>query len=265
MKYYVVSDVHGFYTQMRVALEEKGFFADTEPHKLIVCGDMLDRGNEVLEMQQFMCNLLDNDELIFIRGNHEDLMVCMLDDLKDYKWDIVSGESHHNLNGTWDSALSLAGMTTSEAFKNTDKFIAEIIKSPFYSKLLPASVDYFETDNYIFVHGWIPCSTDNMPSWYRKNRNYKFDPDWRDADKSAWNTARWFNGMEVAEIYNVKEPNKIIVCGHWHASYGHALFEKRGTEFMRGADFTPYFGQGVIGIDACTAHSGFVNCLVIEE
>lgn len=38
MKYYVVSDVHGFYSRLRAALTDAGFFADTEPHKLVVLG-----------------------------------------------------------------------------------------------------------------------------------------------------------------------------------------------------------------------------------
>ena len=44
MRYYVVADTHGFFTEMIDALNEKGFFEDNEPHKLIVCGDLLDRG-----------------------------------------------------------------------------------------------------------------------------------------------------------------------------------------------------------------------------
>ena len=265
MRYYVVSDIHGFYTPMRKALDDAGFFTDTEPHKLIVCGDMLDRGSEVLEMQKFMCELLDRNELIFIRGNHEDLMVSMLDNFDEYEWNIALGSSHHNHNGTWESALYLSDMTEIEALTNSEKFIARVKASPFYSKLIPASINYFETDNYIFIHGWIPCSTDKMPSWYRKNRNYKFDPNWRDADSGSWDDARWFNGMELAELHGVTEPDKKIVCGHWHASYGHAVFEKKGTEFNLGADFTPYFGNGVIAVDACTACTGFVNCLVIDD
>ena len=41
MKYYVVADVHGFFDELKLALTEKGFFTDTEPHKLIVCGKNL--------------------------------------------------------------------------------------------------------------------------------------------------------------------------------------------------------------------------------
>ena len=56
MKYYVVSDVHGFYTPMVSALREAGFFTDTEANKLIVCGDILDRGTEAVKVQEFMHN-----------------------------------------------------------------------------------------------------------------------------------------------------------------------------------------------------------------
>ena len=54
MKYYVVSDVHSHFSLMKKALEEAGFFEETEPHKLVVCGDLLDRGTEAKEMIAFM-------------------------------------------------------------------------------------------------------------------------------------------------------------------------------------------------------------------
>ena len=37
------------------------------------------------------------------------------------------------------------------------------------------------------------------------------------------------------------------------------------TAFGPDADFSPFYGQGVIALDACTAVSGFVNCIVIED
>ena len=74
MRYYVVSDVHSFYTEMIKALTEKGYFEDKEPHKLIICGDMFDRGSESVAMQKFIMELVEKDEVILIRGNHEELM-----------------------------------------------------------------------------------------------------------------------------------------------------------------------------------------------
>ena len=58
MKYYVVSDVHGFYTEMIDALDKKGFFKDNSPHTLVVCGDMMDRGPESIKMQEFMMHIV---------------------------------------------------------------------------------------------------------------------------------------------------------------------------------------------------------------
>ena len=45
MKYYIVADVHGFYSILNKT-KEKGFFDDKEPHKLVICGDVFDRGHE---------------------------------------------------------------------------------------------------------------------------------------------------------------------------------------------------------------------------
>ena len=56
-----------------------------------------------------------------------------------------------------------------------------------------------------------------------------------------------------------------LFADHWHTSYGHSKYEHKGTEFGEDADFSPYYGPGIIAIDACTAFSGKGNCLVIED
>lgn len=58
MKYYVTADVHGFYSILHDALEEAGFFTETQPHKLIILGDLFDRGSvhdQFLYCLQFVC------------------------------------------------------------------------------------------------------------------------------------------------------------------------------------------------------------------
>ena len=62
MRFYVVADVHGFYSELQAALTEKGFYEAKEPHKLVVCGDLLDRGVEALKLQEFILELLKKDE-----------------------------------------------------------------------------------------------------------------------------------------------------------------------------------------------------------
>ena len=48
MKYYITADIHGFYTEFHKALDEAGYFNDSEPRKLIILGDIFDRGQEAV-------------------------------------------------------------------------------------------------------------------------------------------------------------------------------------------------------------------------
>lgn len=51
----------------------------------------------------------------------------------------------------------------------------------------------------------------------------------------------------------------------WPCSFGHAHYEKKGGEFDNNPDFSPYYGEGIIALDACTAFSKKVNCIVIYD
>lgn len=258
MRYYVTADPHGFYTLMRGALEDAGYFSDPEPHKLIICGDAMDRGDEPVEMQNFLVGELEAGRLIMIRGNHEDLLGELADGWFVERDNVMWGISHHNHNGTDDTAYKLTGFTPAQAFAATDAFPAAIRNTAFMSKIVPASLDYFETEHYIFVHGWIPTSADSY------HRVYK--PGWREASTEDWSAARWVNGMQLAVEFGIVEPGKTIVCGHWHTSYGHYKYEASHTpEFSDGADFSPFYSDGIIALDACTAASGRVNCIILED
>lgn len=257
MKYYVVADVHGYYTYLKKALEEAGFFEETEPCMLVVCGDLLDRGTEAKELIEFMLELLEAGKLIYVMGNHEELLVQCLQEIA--RGDSV--KSHHYLNRTWDSLLQIAEMDEMEAYKCTDELVSRVMQSSFYKKLLPFAVDYFETPNYIFVHGWIPCFTEG----FRPYVTYTYNPDWRQAEYAAWRAARWVNGMELACKHNILEQGKTIVCGHWHTSYGHSVIEQACSEWGADADFSPFRADGILAIDASTPNSLKVNCVVIED
>ena len=162
--------------------------------------------------------------------------------------------SHHVSNGTYDSALQLTGYDPVMASIRSYDFADAAKQTVFFQKIMPSMKDYYETEHYIFVHGWIPC--------LRDRGSYSYTGDWRTAE-NLWPEARWLNGMEVSR--HVAEDGKTIVCGHWHASYGHSVMEGKGSEFGPDANFSPFYGQGVIALDACTAVSGFVNCIVIED
>lgn len=263
MKYYVVADVHGHLSALRDALEQAGFFDDPLPRRLVICGDFLDRGRETVEMQAFLISLLRQELVILIRGNHEDLMERLVDDLiMGDTWLLEQGESVHNHNGTWRSALQLADMTEGRALSRPMELVAKVKQSPYWKYILPMCVDYFETEHYVFTHGYIPCRSTTGSTKYAAYKGFYFNPDWRDADYEDWANARWYNGMEFVCKRDLGVRDKTVVCGHVHASYGHAVLEGRPDG---GDDYTTFFGDGVIGLDACTVVSGFVNCLVIED
>lgn len=250
MKYYVVSDIHGYYTHTITALKKAGYFEDSQPHKLVVLGDLMDRGKEAVEVQEFILDLMAKDEVILIRGNHEDLFHEFVTVDRGYP------ASHHKSNGTFDTAVQLTGFDhTLAAIRHYD--LAEAaMKTPYYKEIMPAMLNYYETEHHVFVHGWVPCTQDRFGYHYRQN--------WRDASKSAWADARWINGIAAANN-GIIEPNKTIMCGHWNASYGHAMIEQKCSQFGVDADHTPFYGKGVTALDACTVISGFVNCVVIED
>ena len=260
MKYYVVADPHGFYSYMMEALKEKGFFEEKKPHKLVICGDLFDRGDEAVEMQEFVSKLIDEDRVVLIKGNHEDLVLDFIDNMGKYiSYGLMA--THHFSNGTIDTCCQLTGLDLFEMEQDPERLKAEMYKTIYIKKIIPKMVDYFETPNHIFVHGWIPCNKQKIKmsfSAYQKITN------WRESSKEQWDKARWINGMEAAD-FGVIEDDKTIVCGHWHTSYGHSRIEGRCPEFGPSADFSPYYAKGIIALDACTIESRKVNCIVIED
>ena len=242
--YFVVSDVHGYYDILKKSLKKAGFNLKNKEHKLIVCGDLFDRGLESIELLNFIQKLLKQDRFIYIRGNHEDLFLECYDEMKSMDGLFVNPIHYHN--GTVSTYNQLLG--------RHDEYI-NLINN--------VAKDYFEFDNYIFVHGWIPVIVnDDLPVHYARDRRFSFNIDWRNASKEDWDAARWINGMEAAKK-GIIEPGKTIVCGHWHTGFGHYNYHMCGdNEFTRN---DIYYDEGIIALDACTAYSNKINVLVIEE
>ncbi len=273
MKYYVVSDIHSFLTPLRAALKEAGYFSDPEPHKLVVCGDIFDRGSEPLETEQFICRLLERDEVIIVRGNHEDLMLSLLEDAEVFEGTSVILHSHYAHNGTVRTLQRFTGASNRDICERPAEIVAKMRKTEYIRTIIPAARDWFETENYIFVHGWIPCREANemldepVPTFR----------EWRKASRLDWECARWMDYVEVLKR-GLPKPEKTVICGHRSASYGHDEFEKpvpagkgkvtrsAGSKgIVEESHFRPFYGDGLIAIDACTVLSGVTNCIVIED
>ena len=251
MRYYVAADIHGFFTPFHNALEAAGYYEDNGEKKIVICGDLFDRGAEARQTQDYVLEKLRSDQIILIRGNHEDLFCDLVTKDRGMPYD------HHVHNGTYQTALDLTGYDIGMAGVRHFDFAEAGRRTPYYTEIIPAMLDYYETEHYVFVHGWVPC---------RQEGRYRFSmyEDWRNCGPSQWASARWYSGIDAAHA-GLTVDGKTVVCGHWHCSYGHSRYEQKCSEFGPDADFTPYYAPGIIALDACTAHSGKVNVIVLED
>ena len=262
MRHFVISDPHSYFSLMHKALSDAGFFDYKGEKRLVLCGDALDRGEEAQKMVDFLLSLLEKGELIYVAGNHEDLLVRLLHEVaRGDVFSIATGDSVHVRNGTWGTALQLAKMHKESAYRYPEMLVRRVMDTDYYQILLPKTQDYYETEHYIFTHGYIPCHMEGFPPMVK----YSYDENWRNASVEQWKRARWFNGMELNCVYGVREEGKTIVCGHFHASYGHSKISGVCSEWGRDAIFLPFYNEGIIAIDASVANSGTINCIVIDD
>ena len=246
---FACSDIHGAYTPWMKVLNEAGFDENNSDHKIIICGDLFDRMPEAQKVYDFTKDMISKDKLIYIKGNHEQLLLDCIN--RGYP------QSHDWSNGTAQTILDLA--PNAQTFDEACNIVYQKIKD-----LFKHTVNYVETKRFVFCHGFIPVHCDDtLPPWHRKNRKYSKMENWREAHQYQWDDATWLNSYDMVDQGLGIE--KCIVAGHWHASYGRYKTMGR-SEFSPYTDFSPfYYDDKLIMIDACTAYSGKVNCLVLED
>ena len=284
-RYFISSDIHGFFDEWQKALRGKGFDIANPDHIIVVCGDIFDRGSKPLEVYGFLRGL-PRERRILIRGNHETLLRELVD--RRYALD------HDYHNRTLDTLYFLAGLP--EESEHTKQFYRECTlhgatyddpvwrqirdkhererKSIWRGKVIEVLdwigsdewVDYWETANHIFVHSWIPVNEYYMTDkwgYSMKTSPDEYRGDWREATHAEWEDAMWGCPWKKAQE-GLNKTGKTIVCGHWHTSdFFNNLTKQSKSDFD-----CPIFKSKrykLIGLDACTAGSGKVNCLVMDE
>ena len=235
MKYFVISDIHNCCDELKAALQENGFSSADPDHTVIFLGDAFEKGAQPAETYLFLKKLLDCDKLIWIRGNHD--------------IELVNSIRSKKLNKTnRRTATAIAQIFAPDLTDDPkDEIVCEtLLQNAFDKWIIENSRDYYETQNHVFVHGFIPL------------------------DKGGYEIMK--NGVRI--------PEKTVVCGHVGAYYGHIKenypnIEFDSTEFKKIAAkvtrtkpreyYVPYYGDGVVSIDANAYDTGFMNCIVIEE
>lgn len=133
---YVVSDIHGEYELFLKMLEKINFSKDD---KLIILGDILDRGKQPLEILEY---IMERDNIEMIMGNHEKMFL----DFVLAKNEIDKYFAYHMWvnNGGYTTLAEYDKLNTGEQHRIINYFK----NLPFYKII----------DNYIFVHSGINVS-----------------------------------------------------------------------------------------------------------
>ncbi len=235
---FVVSDIHGHYTALTKALADAGFDDKNETHVLVSVGDLFDRGKENLEVYRFVKGL---KRKILIKGNHEDMLCETL-----LNGALSQHDRDNGANITVTQMLGQEALRPDGSFDTAENWekIQEVLD------FVDSMVDYYETECYVFTHGWLPVVFDGYhPS---------VDEDWRHATEEEWKFA---HELEWQQFYSVGAvlKGKTIICGHRPAYLGHMFDNCREPDCS-----DPFYGNGLIAIDANTVRSGRVNVLVIQ-
>lgn len=71
-----------------------------------------------------------------------------------------------------------------------------------------------------------------------------------------------YGNVDIAVVYDtiVNDIPELLELLQEHANY-----ENDGGEFDNNPNFSPYYGKGIIALDACTVRSHKVNCIAIED
>lgn len=239
-KLFVISDVHGHYTLMKNALTDAGFDETNEEHLLICCGDLFDRGSENRKVYEYVKQLKHK---VLIKGNHDERLHTILSNGRAEYYELKSG--------TDDTLKEFFG----PGFMDNCGWLRLSPQGEQLSQELRAFIDtmadYYETEHYVFTHGWLPLNREGYPTVISEN--------WRTADDTAWHRAR------ISEwLYHYHTPamldDKTIVCGHRPTLFATVFDSNRKPN-----DFSIFYGDRMIAIDAGTYTSKQINVLVLDE
>lgn len=241
MRYFIVSDIHGFYKELIKELKKNKFNKNKDT--LISLGDNFDRGKFNWDVYKFLLNL---PHVILIRGNHEDLLQEAIDTLniqpRDYR------------NGTVDTIKEIAKHYIKDPM-GIIEYAFSLKNTSFYSWLSNEKLwkDSFTLGNIILTHSTLPLNNE------------------------SWKDARW----GVPYLWYDKNKDKInntVICGHFATEYFKEYFEAKKENKLDTFTFkslnnetkntwfsNPFKYEKIIGIDACTALTHKLNVLIIDD
>lgn len=217
-----MGDIHGEYALMKELLKKW----KPEEERLIILGDLADRGANSKETLEYAYHLIQTDDVVIVKGNHDEMLEKYLENPNEHY-------PLYYLNGGETTIKSLLGK---KKIDKNPEVNAQNIKSnyPWLLSFLK-SLDYFyEWKDYLFVHAGVDLSLE----------------DWKQS------TQRDFLWIREG-FYNLKNhTTKTIVFGHTVTANLHG--DSNNFNIWRSED-------GLIGIDGGAVYGGKMHGLIFSD
>lgn len=251
MTYFVFADPHGDYEALIAAITEMGYDASNPQHQLIGCGDYFGRAaqsnSDCVNIWKYLTSPHHTNKPICIRGNHESILIDAIERRQLTETDIYNGE--HN---TFASFLGrYPNQVKRDYYLQFDA--AKVMTNIGFYDWLKSLPWYFETEHYIFTHGFVPLQ------WFGKKWKLSDLCDWE------WNTASWARTPDYILTLDQTHTkvDKTVVFGHWRAKELNERFAGKWEEID--GDIYVDKERKLIGLDTTTALSYRVGCIIVED
>ena len=147
MRTLAIGDIHGCHVALTTLLEQ---VAPRPEDRIVFLGDYIDRGPASREVVQSLVDLSSKRAPIFLRGNHEAMILDAREDaLKANVWQSYGG---------FEALISYSA-------EYNQNWAAVIPDS--HWQFFERTVRYFETENHIFIHACLDAEADmnEQPDW----------------------------------------------------------------------------------------------------
>lgn len=221
-KIFVVGDVHGQITMVKQLLKHW----KPKEEQLLFVGDLADRGENSKATLELARELVEKQNAIVIKGNHDEMLEMFLEHPDEYVM-------LYYMNGGGKTVNSLLGREADQQeFEKNAQEIKE--KYPWLLSFLKSLPLHYEWGDYLFVHAGVNLRKDN----------------WRDSSDHD------FVWIREGFYDQPNHTDKTIIFGHTVT----ATLNKGVNNFDVWKS-----GDGLIGIDGGAVYGGKMHALVLTK